>query len=997
MITLTNNKLPDSLRLFEKNIENGINHNIYHIEKFNSDGERTGEYFGKNLMTDYGLSILTGSSAPSRYSYWCIVLGYSDSSDIPFTNHTINNTVYSGNCGSNTIYNTSSNSLGKIETYPCEFDKDTNLLYCRQYTAGFNTRTFSSATTINEFGLVHTSSSSHNQNVSYHSKIYDVDGNMISIDIAPNESLVFRMYTTSSINVNTIKNLYDQGLYMFISPKRFVGLGKYGGNYTSNSSNNLYIGMTARHSLSSGYYYNSNNSGYMYGKITSVSIANGSTVSDHVTTSTISGTVSLTNKYDNIRYMIMSIQSSSITLTNDGKYEPFTDFFIIFEPDKLSQPETLITEHGYISDTNGTFNELFGNKRSYCGTTGSSYFLYHDGELPVDDFDMLSVKRYSFADHDWTIDEEFINEPDTRYFSPISAESSYGRPLGEFCCMKDGKPVYAIVIINTRTDLAMLSVKCSAYPGVVYATDEYWDTSTWEVIKKPYNSVETNLQHKRYILFITDNYYAPYVPYITYDIPTQNPHRLVDTKIYFDLVSDYIPNSAFDVSNVIYKGRAVGLSSDEYNWFTTQRSIVYPELQKVYTMNEAPNDIDVKGNIGIDCTRFQTESGDRIVLLYASDVAGCEPYNFNNLRIYDPTNPDVEPTYTDIIQGFGTDWTCTADECLNSIVSWSEKGYLCVQHPTTNKCGIVDIYSNTIQVIDSKWCFVMNGTSHCFYLDTSSNNGTFNIYDIATSSIIGSFSIPYTTSITITGVGGWNDHMYVNATVDGTASTYVYDLSTNTLKSITYNSIFNTYGIYKYTHTNGAISYYTSRSDVSNNIVYILGTSQGSANHSYILDSDPFTIKPFVKNSNLSIYPVSLYKYIQGKMLRYTSEGNLLYLIRSSTSTTTNGCYCQIFDMGHIIDNGGLDKYPDDRKCGSIAYDYSGKMWQGCPVIYKDGLLDSAYSSTTYIRWRSSKWFTPFKITGTTRTITAYNGSINIKPTLKLKFTNDINKVKAIT
>ena len=1002
----------EKIKTFESNIENGINHNIYHIEKFNSDGVLIDECFGKNLMTDYGLSIITGSNSPSSENYWYITLGYSDSLDIPVTNHYIRNPIV------NKSWSGISLSSNEQIAFPCEFDPSTNLISCRRLSTKFNAGGSylpSTPVSFNEFGISHKSGTS--QYLSFHSKLYDIEGNCISMDLKYNDYVSITMYTMSSINANMIKKLYDQGLYMFISPQRFAGLLKYGG--CGSKGSNAYV-MTIFKPGKFGVYRYNNNDSNSGGVSVYSTITNGTSVSDHKTKMSISLTHKLKNMYDNIGSTTLVLSKSGYS-TNNTAYDPITDFFVICGAEKLSSPETLVTEHGYLSDTNGTFAKMFGNNQSYCGdyylNTPTSYFSYATGELPVDDFNMESVKRYNFIEHDWSIDEEFINEPDTRYF-PIITTDNYDPHVGKYCCIKDGVATYVLVRINTNTSVPLKSIHCGSgtgtLRGVLYTTDAYWDPSTWELVEKNATfktTIDDKHKYKRYILMTVDKSYFIYsnnMLNVTYETDTQPVHRLVDNNIKRNITPDVIPVESFDLSKYRFQGRAVGLSSDEYGWFATQRHLVYPELNKVYSINETPNDIDELGDIGVDCTRYQTESGDKIVLLYASDVSGCEIYNFNNLRIYDTTNPDSEPTYINMIRCFGEDWSCTVDECKTAIVSWSEKGFLCVQHPTTNKCGIVDIYSNTSHVIDSKWCFALNGTSHCFYLDTTSSGNKFNVYDITTSTVIGSFTISYSSTITILGIGGWLDHMYVNATIDNVKRTYVYDLNTNTLKSVTYNDVFNFYGIDAYVKT-AYTSYYNNRSDVSNDIVYIIANPRRATTvsgetpvyQSYILHSDPFTIHPFVKDTTC-VSPQQ-YRFVQGVMLRYNSDGQLLYLVKCNTSGSSTTGYMQIFDMGVIIDSGGLDRYPLDRDISSTYRDSNGRIYSSCCVIYKSGLLHSsttAYGSTTpkiRIDWQSSKWFTPFKITGTTKTVTAYNGSVSVTKKWNLTFTNDINKVKAIT
>ena len=53
--------LPENIKRFMKNIKNGNLHNIYYIRSVDKEGNITGEAYGKNLLTDYGLSIITSN------------------------------------------------------------------------------------------------------------------------------------------------------------------------------------------------------------------------------------------------------------------------------------------------------------------------------------------------------------------------------------------------------------------------------------------------------------------------------------------------------------------------------------------------------------------------------------------------------------------------------------------------------------------------------------------------------------------------------------------------------------------------------------------------------------------------------------------------------------------------------------------------------------------------------------------------------------------------
>ena len=385
-------------------------------------------------------------------------------------------------------------------------------------------------------------------------------------------------------------------------------------------------------------------------------------------------------------------------------------------------------------------------------------------------------------------------------------------------------------------------------------------------------------------------------------------------------------------------------------------------------------------------------------------------YNFQNFRIIDVSNPAVdELPYQDITQVFGDGRFRSYDQAPH--VSWCDEGFLCVQDRYVNDFAIVDISGGedgtqeyTSYVIqNAQWCQGLNRSHNCFYLDTSNTteSKTFNVFDMRTKEVIDTFTLPTNLTWTINGTFGWREFLYVKATSNSNeTSIFFYNLNDKQLIQINEGwgagSWFD--GSYMY---NG-----NYREEMSVDEVYILNQPYSDSIYStfYITSNAPEKINYFVKNNSSNISDYARYNGKLKGMLKYSQDGKQLFYscIGNKGQSFVQGgytSYCRalLFDMGHIIDNGGIERFNGDDMINTYTLSSSEYYSAGYTCLYKDGLIVKRYN-TFDINWYPVESIIPKKMTGTTTTINAYNDPIRVQgKTFSIKLTNDMSQVLAIS
>ena len=996
------NEFPESLSRFEKTIPHGEAHNIYLIQTHDMNGNLTGEAYGKNLLTDNGLYKLNTNS---YYLYMWV----GDSDQEP----TLDKCAINGNCifaNSMTVINEDRAVL------PMTFDSETRLMSSRarirqdyyDYNPALKSGAVSEDYYIREFGIGNSQTDLY-----YHSNVYDSEGNKSYIIKRPNERLTITTYIGASINVDLINQLYDKQIFMFVEPRFLTYERQLYGDYA-------YISMLPIRDSVMRYH---NNMGWGYDKYPETSTYTSylfpSTLpTDHTISATINGPNYLYEyKYD---YLSACGYSHNGSICKETSIFSTTFFALTF--DKSPEPEELSTDWAHTDKAGSNYFQSIFGRESYNHYSGSKRDKYGYGELPCTNFTITDLSMYNHLTKEWDIPLEYENSD----YDWAHQYHTFCHTIGSLYTTFNGKNITAYVFINPRTDIGIKSFNASSI--TLYATDEYWDTSTWELISDIKNiptGVDENgnpaLGNKRYYVQTSGTLQALYP---THDCPK---HRLIPRKESYNIAPNLIP-----VKSEPFKYHlAKPLSSDEMGWFATYSQIIYPDLEdgvKTFDLsyNQPPTvNYTADNNIGYRELRWMTADGKKILMGFCSTssvdydnaIGGSKHmtyrpklYNFQNFRIIDVSNPAVdELPYQDITQVFGDGRFRSYDQAPH--VSWCDEGFLCVQDRYVNDFAIVDIsggedgtHEYTSYVIqNAQWCQGLNRSHNCFYLDTSNTteSKTFNVFDMRTKEVIDTFTLPTNLTWTINGTFGWREFLYVKATSNSNeTSIFFYNLNDKQLIQINEGwgagSWFD--GSYMY---NG-----NYREEMSVDEVYILNQPYSDSIYStfYITSNAPEKINYFVKNNSSNISDYARYNGKLKGMLKYSQDGKQLFYscIGNKGQSFVQGgytSYCRalLFDMGHIIDNGGIERFNGDDMIKTYTLSSSEYYSVGYTCLYKDGLIVKRYN-TFDINWYPVESIIPKKMTGTTTTINAYNDPIRVQgKTFSIKLTNDMSQVLAIS
>ena len=953
----SSSSFPKGLEEFRQNIKNKDNssdiycHNLYLLQTTDRDGNITGEAYGMNLITNWGFKEIYTSG--NSYGNYRIYIG--NGTDEPVLT---NNALYSP-----IITTGSTNVNTSASIYPFQYDSSTGIITgIQRIYQGYFDYNISGIT--ENFEITEIGYGKSTTNLISHAKIYDSEGNPSSITKRINERLTINVFWTLNMRESIIEDNYNNGVYIVMEPG-------FSGMLKRDREGYLYTvyGSQIKGSILrvEDYMYYQKTTMLDDNNIQSNINPNSLLIEDK---RTYVSDIVCVDKYRNNSYW-----DSVSSMDGDINFN-----FMIMTKDKLPTPEELTTYEAYTDNQlSNEFNNLFG--LSYNKYKGA-------GELPCTNFNITSLSMYNHITKEWDIEEEFVSDPNTEYDNKWR---SFVRVYADF----NNSEIPIWVYVNTRTDLPITSFNNSNI--VLYATDKYWDTSTWELISNLSN-VDESLQRKRYYIRTTEtNESAKYILY-----PQRNMvyHKIDNIRDSYTITS-ITPKECYDyhaensgyihMSNV--DSMVINLSSDEYGWILFGQKLIYPKLdgQPVYTL-EIPG---VKYSSNMTLKQFdqycQWTTGDLIILTQAR-------YGNLNVRIYNVSDPTNEPTYHDIRLGFSniSDTAHWLDDWYyNSMYrTFTEvgSGFLVCQrysNKTYNECVIVNTHGvdgvpTQILLSDVQHCTAIKLTTNCVYLNIANNAYTFEIYDMETNEVIYSFklsAISYdNTDNTVIGMIGWKNLIYIQVDLNGTKVTYLHDINTRVTSQLL-NNINQARTTDLYTDYRSYYGYIEIRykDNVECNDDYMIITSIGETEPNYAINysnpSELIDLKKITPNNNS-----------MGCKMKYIYDGRkcvCLYLSGTyNDGYSASDAYCvKTFDVD-ILFSGKNVNTPSLRN--SITYFDKPNWYVGyCSYcIFDEGLISCSYhrkiSNSSYqwnqpITWVDIKNCLPHKMTGTTTTIQAWN------------------------
>lgn len=763
--------------------------NLYVIQKTDINGNLIDEYYGMNMMTDYGMSqyFVSGNSFPTN-----IYIGDGTGS----FNHTSNSLI------SPTTINPSTVSDKTISyAYPLYYDKISGLVtcVCKYLTAYFdyNISGITDPISVTEYGL----GTAYNA-LWTHSWVYDITGSQTYITKNINERLTITVFLCFSYYESLITSGYVNDRYTMITTMhRFFTDKMY--------ENNIYTykrfgtGCTRERTKTS--------SGFMNNEIT---------------------------RYTNLSPFTMYSGSTTDAGYIDG-FCQWSSGFMTLEPQQLDEPDDF--------DIN-----LRMNWNDHYKNTGlSKRFGEASAASSFTQADISSVSLFNHKTNKWDIPVEFINDPNKSYCeTPMSV---YFPTVIYYTNNNTVMKMY--VYQNIRVDDPI--VKLDNELSTVYATNKYWDTSSWVLITD-YDNIPEELQTCRY--WITPSSSVSLGPIRkSQDFTVISPNGNVEEYSWCNTA-----NGGYPVCD-----------NYEYGWFKQNNTVYVPEHQLKF----------VEGINGYTSSSSMTYG--KWLLTFSLTTT----YSLSDMSVLPtiPTAVKVTPLFSSSINCFS-----------NCYRTKSDTGLVCLQSLTTNEANIIDLRNENYNqiLINSKLSTCIWDTNYIAYISPD-NTSKVKVYDIDTNSDIMEFDIPSDIS-NVTFMFGHRNHIWIT---NGSTYSYVLNTDDNTITGCT-NNISYTSGlnyveitcvddavvIYKYNETKTTNAYYMKHNDhtVINNL------SEFDLGLSYLTNKVTYT-------------------------LRYVRDNILVLLITMGRyQSSSYGAYNLVIDFGRYLYDGtksytyrNIDKTPN--------------------------------------------------------------------------------------
>lgn len=974
--------MPSSVLDFYNSI-GGIG-NVFHLYTENKDGEITSEAFGKNVITDYGLKQIHSWDTASDSSSNGMKIWIGTSTQKPAF---ADQSMYKLACkdGATRYASGIGQTSSQLIRYPVRYIPDKhifveNLAVAKEYfdynIPDENGTTYTEAFDITEIGL-----GGKSTELISHALVYNKNGEVSSITKKPNEKLFITIYWQGVVSVDYIEDNWSKGIGTFISPHMLV--------YPFRGSWNWRVGYTARakhvnrNDVSySNYYDYSSSTNRMTDTVDNISKYNGAMTTPNKLYEQDRSYVSSVTCAD--RTQVFDCWSTSYSTDFKVLERRHYDGYAYWDHDyslsnllqkmiEQNEPEEFDVINVFTNSyQSNSFSNAFGCARMdhWYGPTSSEYFTWSWGMLPMTQADLKSVTRYNHSTKEWDIEEEFINKPDINYDTSSFALACNLYLENEQNTGSDGT-IYRVFCNMQYDNRKIISFSNSGI--TIYATDAYWDISTYEIIPN-LDNVPDSLSNKRYYCVKIDSYVTLYPEY-------SDNHRLAEKDIinYPTLLTKYNTNSmSGSVSDV-------PLVSEEYGWLLTTYMLVYPEAEggPVTYVIRGPKNYE-----GTDyCFRYgRYATKDRILIgqdTYSKeDANGPTRYASFTYRLYTVSDdPMVEPTYEDITLPFTTKGTGHTLYCLNS---WSKDGYLCAQYTSQNETIVFNVYDteNFLKIPNSKWAHISGITNYIVYQCSDITNvARFNVMNVD-GEIVDTFELPDTQTYTVRGICGWKQHVYIEASASSSGNIqYYYNINTHVLQTMDHwgavrkDGISNNPGgiMEDYSEEFYAIMPSRAYNSIDCNPCFV--TNDNPTTFDYILPYSSWSDNKRYYNSGSRIYPID-----NGK--------NFVYIARNTTSFNNNYPLI-IMDFGRRIDTGEIKEIP--------AYNFYKTSSSNTSIsfgIYKNKVYVTSVLDPTRLTFYPIEYYMPHRVQGTTKTITGVNNPFRLSGIeCNWAVTNDIDRI----
>lgn len=963
--------------------------NVYHMYTVDMDGNITNEAFGKNVITDYGLL-----NRWKNHNEYYLKLYVGNSTDEPtLDGQSMINRVITVDATKvqESGWNPTNRNISKfpIKYIPATDNHGaimTQRFQLAKFYYDYNITDVTEDIIITEIGLGDSDTTLYS-----HSLVYDADGNLSSIVKKPNERLYIQTYWQGAVPVAYIDDCYSRGQNVFIEPSVF-SLGTYPDGYCSwymaRSTGNFssqyatknvrlarqeYAWDAYRDSLTNliDHTVICNTKPYMDSLLLEHKFGYLSGVAFTTYNEAINADPSIEQFISHRGYWAIDYYYHGWN-TESACNKPFILHEFLKLPD--GETEELESEEVYTNSWSSyLLTNAFGrsNLENKATISDKEYFAYADGALPVIDFNISAMSRYNHKTKEWDIIETYYSDPDWNY------DDSLMEFQGDLWTGED----YSIRCNPHWNTKKIVSFGITG--STVYATDTYWDTSSYQMIPNV-KAVPDELSNKKYYLVKGTSYKRLAPSYFTNDTA---PHKLLGYEPITIDMTGLIASKAGKYNSMPLSNM---LSSDKNGWILLSKTLLYPDAEggpKAYPIKYA-SDVTSDNELNRFC-RHATD--DMIIICDWSynDSSSSRRYSYR-YRIYDVRNPEVEPPYIDIDPPFTAKSSSSNHDNYQPIFSWADSGLLCGQQYGYNEACVIDVNNWETPVIrmiqNCRLAHIQNLTEYVVYQRSDITLvSRFEIMNPRTGEIVDTFDLPDYQTYTVNGICGWKTNVYIHVTYNGINDIVKYDMNTHALEFN--NSSWNLM------YTNSASNNYC-HSEFSNEECYII-TSSGNQSLSpnnwiegasiFIDAKNPMNIEhlynPQLPDANRLYFGLGKLKYVDnGNNLVYVAKHGHHYYDNQNIYDSA----LTVFDIGKRIDSGEpLTKIPFGHMPYTNGWEYG---------IYKDYIF--AYDNGNTLTLYPIAWSLAHKVKGTTHTITSYNNPVKISgKRMHIKLTNDMEKL----
>jgi hypothetical protein len=986
---MDNLNIPDKVKKV-MNLTGGI-HNVYHIETVDESGNVTDEKYAINLVTNRG----TNAFLQYQGFYWGYTSGFATENDhriyvgtgttppvetdISLESPALGDPVDSSyNKGGNTWYYDQESSYS-----PAVYDQTTHMLsitmkLLRCYW-DYNISGVTGTTRITEVGV-----GTSNANLVTRSLVYDEEGNVSYIDKHINERMYITVYLTFSMNMKLMDKLWTKGIYGFISP---LVARPTQSNNDYNAPRYYADYIFTRLANQSGQWWKN---GVPFSYKRTYAYYSGINAETHLMTPTTYTWSHTYDEYPGTQYVSgVCFGKGTDASTNSSDYNGNNSTEMnIYSFIELPNPETIEIEDAWFDSFTLENNKdvlyignIFGGWSYRTGRTNHGGWYTNGGAVPATNFVTTGFSMYNHLTHEWDIDEMTNFVTGTR---EMKYEEVMWRRCGKLRVTMNDEPVYAYIYSNPLNSYTITAFDNTCK---IYATNEYWDTSTYQLVDNA--SVQPGLAHCKYYV-VTQGWDSTKLnpvfadDYVTGESTGYKPHRLLLQHPFKDLSID-MGDFGIDTSQRDYDyGLARPCYCEENNWFAVSDAIVYtPDIYDTSTWVRWPISSVGKGSgttlQGFYFHRYNTP--DRMVCVESNPATVGKS---DIIRIYDLSTID-QLLPTDTIPFNNVTLPTAGDN--GAIISFSNVGvneaYLLIQYTNRNEAYIVDVYNESYSLLPTaaQQAYVIAGTKYCvYYNNENGDTSQVTIVDMSDNTIFGTFKIGRDESLTytITGIVGWNNYAYISYTASNINYVECYNITTDEstlFEGVSYlvlkpaNSSYNKLG--------GGIAY--------NDEVCVFTSGDGGENPvKFVTSTDPTNIRQLIPtNSDKKTGCINC--GFMFPTLKYMNNGKQLILVGNGGYLSyqylyANGNRLRVVDMGLMIDKGidyvPLYNFPINYNLRNNSYHAT-----GCQFPYGDGIIFQQYNlsqSNTRLWWIPIEQMIQHKMVGTTTTINSYNNPFKL-------------------